>query len=111
MAGAINRANREVPFDGGRSIEGGTPFAFQLDKDGKPAQPYAASQKVEGGGRIVLMGEGMASLFLGSPRGQRLTKVTNDDEMFLYWGKDSAIFIEEVIAWLVKSGATANGGV
>jgi uncharacterized damage-inducible protein DinB len=110
LAGEINRANREVPYDGGRSIKGGTPFAFQLDQDGKPAQPYASSQKVEGGGRIVVMGEGMASLFLGSARGQRLTKVTSDDQMHLFWGKDSAIFMEEVIGWLVKRGP-ATGSV
>lgn len=104
IAGEINRANREVPYDGGRSVEGGTPFAFQLDKDGKPGPPYAAWQKVAGGGRIVVLAEGMASLFLGSANGQRLSSVQFNGDMDRYWGKDSAIFIEEVVSWLVKAG-------
>ena len=99
-AGEINRADREIPYDGGRSIEGGTPFAFQLDKDGKPAQPYGAWKKVDGGGRIIVLAEGMASLFLGSPNGRRLVAVNDNAGPDLYWGKDSAIFMEEVLTWL-----------
>src|SRR5262249_52456541 len=53
-AGEINRADRQVPYDGGREIIGGTPFAYQLDRNGKPAQPYAAYQKLASGGRIVV---------------------------------------------------------
>ena len=105
-AGEINRLDRELPYDGGRSVEGGTAFAFQLDQAGKPAQPYAAWKKLEGGGRIVVLGEGMASLFLGSPKGRRLAAVTDDNSMDLYWGKDSAIFMEEVLSWLARRHAT-----
>src|SRR5262245_26941734 len=97
-AGEVNRSDRELPYDGGRSIEGGTPFAFQIDREGKPAQPYAAWKKVEGGGRIIVLAEGMASLFLGSAQGRRLTDVT--DNSGLFWGKDSAIFMDEVLSWL-----------
>jgi hypothetical protein len=97
QAGEVNQADRELPYDGGRSVEGGTPFAFQLDKEGRPAQPYAAWKKVEGGGRIIVLAEGMASLFLGSTRGERLTAVTDNSG---YWGKDSAVFMEEVVTWL-----------
>jgi hypothetical protein len=100
LAGEINRSNREIPYDGGRAVEGGTPFAFQLDKEGKPSQPYAAWQRTEGGGRIVVMAEGMASLFLGSASGRRLAPVANGGGTELYWGKDSAIFMEEVLSWL-----------
>ena len=99
-AGEINRADREIPYDGGRSVEGGTPFAFQLDKDGNPAQPYGAWKKVDGGGRIIVLAEGMASLFLGSPNGKRLAAVNDNAGPDLYWGKDSAIFMEEVLSWL-----------
>ena len=97
-AGEINRADRELPYDGGRAVEGGTAFAFQLDKDGKPAQPYAAYKRVHNGGRIVVVAEGMASLFLGDPKGVRLSGGRNVPTV--YWGKDSAIFMEEVLAWL-----------
>jgi hypothetical protein len=41
----------------GRAVEGGTPFAFQLDKEGNPAQPYGAWSKVQAGGRVVVLQE------------------------------------------------------
>jgi len=42
----------------------------------------------------------MASLFLGVPEGQRLTGKPRDPQGTTCWGKDSAVFMEEVIAWL-----------
>jgi hypothetical protein len=101
-AGEINKADRAVPFSGGRAVEGGTPFAFQLDRDGNLAQPYGAYIRLENGGRIVVLGEGMASLFLGNPGGVRLSGVPNDPSGTTYWGKDSAIFMEEVLGWLAR---------
>lgn len=101
-SGEINRGDRELPYSGGRAVEGGTPFAYQLDKDGKPAQPFAAWKKVDGGGRIVVMAEGMASLFLGGPDGVRLSGAPRDAQGTNYWGKDSALFMEEVLAWLLR---------
>lgn len=99
-AGEINKADREVPFSGGRAVEGGTPFAFQLDQAGKPAQPFGAYKRLGTGGRIVVLGEGMASLFLGDPNGVRLSG--SRDNLTPYWGKDSAVFMEEVLAWLSR---------
>ena len=101
-AGEINKADREVPFSGGRAIEGGTAFAFQLDKDGKPSQAFGAYTRVEGGGRVVVLGEGMASLFLGDAGSPRLVGGPNDPTVTTYWGKDSAIFMEEVLMWLAR---------
>jgi hypothetical protein len=100
LAGEINRANREIPYDGGRAVEGGVPFSFQLDKEGKPAQPHGAWYKARGGGRVVVMAEGMASLLMGTPTGQRLAPYAGSDDVF--FGKDSAIFMEEVFDWLLK---------
>ena len=99
-AGEINRADREVPYDGGREIFGGTPFAFQLDQNGKPAQPYAAYKKLDNGGRIVVMAEGMASLFLGSSDGVRLQEDPVSGKT-KWWGKDNRVFMEEVLTWLL----------
>lgn len=99
-AGEINKADREVPFSGGRAVEGGTPFAFQLDKDGRPAQPFGAFTRLDSGGRVIVLGEGMASLFLGVPTAVRLSGSV--DNLTPYWGKDSAIFMEEVLTWLAK---------
>ena len=99
-AGEINKADREIPFSGGRAVEGGTAFAFQLDKDGKLSQPFGAYSRLGSGGRIVVLGEGMASLFLGDPSGVRLSGSRNN--LTPYWGKDSAVFMEEVLTWLAR---------
>ena len=99
-AGEINKADRQVPFSGGRAVEGGTPFAYQLDKDGKPSQPFGAYARVGPGGRIVVLGEGMASLFLGDPNAVRLSGDIKN--ITPYWGPDSGIFMEEVLAWLSR---------
>ena len=97
-AAEINKADREIPYDGGRQVFGGTPFAYQLDREGNPAQPSAAYVKLDTGARIVVMGEGMASLFLGVPEGVRLTIQPANPK---WWGKDSLIFMEEVLIWLL----------
>jgi hypothetical protein len=99
-AGEINKSDREVPFSGGRAVEGGTAFAYQLDREGKPWHPFGAYKRLDTGGRIVVLGEGMASLFLGDPKGVRLSG--DQKSLTPYWGKDSAIFMEEVLAWLSR---------
>jgi hypothetical protein len=99
-AGEVVGADRELPYSGGRAVEGGTAFAYQLDKHGKSAQPFAAWKKIAGGGKIVVMAEGMASMFLGTPNGERLSGVHRDASRTVYWGKDSGIFMEEVLSWL-----------
>jgi len=88
-AGEINRADRQVPYDGGCEIFGGTPFAFQLDRNDNPAQPYAAYKKLDNGAHIVVMAEGMASLFLGSPDGVRLQEDPVDPGNTNWWGRPS----------------------
>jgi hypothetical protein len=99
-AGEINKADREVPFSGGRTVEGGTAFAYQLDKESNPWHPFGAYKRLETGGRIVVLGEGMASLFLGDPNAVRLSGDLKN--LTPYWGKDSAIFMEEVLTWLSR---------
>jgi hypothetical protein len=102
IPGAINAARRELPYSGGRAVEGGTPFAFVLDKDGNPAEAFAASATIPGGGRVAVMGEGMASLAMGTPEAVRLSGVPRDASKTTYWGKDSVIFLEELFSWLLN---------
>ncbi len=45
------------------------------------------------GGRIIVLAEGMASLFLESPQSHRLTLDKDNAGMDLYWAKDSRIFM------------------
>jgi hypothetical protein len=99
-SGPINRADRELPYSGGRAVTGGTAFAWQLDRDGKPAQPFASHAQL-GSARVIVMAEAMASAFLGKPEGVRLTGVPRDPQNTVFWGKDSAVFTEEVFAWLL----------
>lgn len=100
--GAINAADREVPFSGGRAVEGGTPFGWQLGKDGQPGQVFAASATFGRAGKVIVLSDAMVTLFLGTPEGVRLTGVPRDPTRTIYWGKDSAIFMEELLTWLTK---------
>ena len=99
-AGAVNRADRELPYSGGRAVTGGTAFAWQLDREGKAAQPFASFVEV-GKARVVVMAEAMASAFMGSAEGVRLSGVPRDPQNTVYWGKDSAPFMEETLRWLL----------
>lgn len=101
-AGDIHKEDREVPFSGGRSVTGGKPFGFQLDPDGNPGQPFATALKVQGGGKIVLLGDGMAAGLMGTRDGERLSGVPRDPSKTTYWGRDSKVFLTEVIAWLLS---------
>src|SRR5262249_10276955 len=101
-AGEFIKADREIPYSGGRAVGGLRAFPCLLGKNVNTARPFVACQKVDSGGRSIVMGEGMASLFLGVPEGQRLTGKPRDPQGTTYWGKDSAVFMEEVIAWLVN---------
>lgn len=100
-AGEINQEDRDVPYDGGREVFGGTPFAYQLDRKGHLAQPYGAYTKFDNGARVVVLAEGMASLFLGDKDAVRLHVDTITPDNTKWWGKDSAIFMQEVLAWLI----------
>jgi hypothetical protein len=100
--GVINAVDRELPFSGGRAVEGGTPFAWQLDRAGQPAQVFAAFATVGKGGKVIVLGDAMVTLFLGTPEGVRLTGVPRDPTRTTYWGKDSGVFMEELLAWLIK---------
>ena len=100
-AGTINKGERELPYGGGRAVVGGTAFAWRLDKDGNPAEPFAAYTQV-GRARIVVLAEGMATLHMGTKEGERLSGVPNDPAHTTYWGKDSAVFMTEVLSWLIE---------
>lgn len=103
LKGRVNTESWELPFSGGRSVAGGIPFAYQIDKNGRKGFPFAAYKQLTNGGRIVVMGEGMATLFLGSKDGDRMSGVNRNPKKTRYWGKDSYIFMEEVLSWLLKN--------
>jgi hypothetical protein len=109
-AGAINPADREVAYSGGRAVKGGTPFAWRLDAKGSPAEPYAAYSEGGNGGRVVALAEGMANLGMGTVKGERLSGVPRNPSKTTYWGKDSNLFMQEVRNWLLKRQNKPDAG-
>lgn len=102
VGGRLNQTDREIPYSGGRAVAGGTPFSFVLNPDGTPSSiAHAAWTELPSGGRIVAMGDLMAPLLLGQPEGQRMFGgVVPGDSV--YWGRDSLVFMTEVLAWLTN---------
>lgn len=56
----------KIPYHGGRIVEGGTPFAFTT---GSEEVPFAVFTQLDGGGKIIVMGDAMAALYMNSWQG------------------------------------------
>lgn len=98
--GKILQKDYEVPYSGGRAVAGGTAFAYRLDEQGEPELPFGAYKELDSGGRIVVMGEAMPSIFLGSKDGKRLSGVDRNVKKTIYFGKDSYPFMNDILSWL-----------
>jgi hypothetical protein len=83
--GLITEQALKIPYHGGRIVSGGTPFSFSVGPDPVAFGTYA---ELDGGGRLVVMGDGMASLYMNSWEGV-------DDYQ-------TEAFMEEALAWLLK---------
>jgi hypothetical protein len=83
--GKITKDKYLIPSHGARIIEGGTPFAYNDKSD---ANPIGVFKEVNGGGKVIAMGDGMVSLYMTSWQG-----VTN---------YQCAGFMGEVIGWLLR---------
>jgi len=87
---------REIPYSGGRSVKGGTVVSKVLmDK----SYVHCAYTK-EKDAKIIVMGDGMAGLFMGQADGVRLTGTVPADTK--YWGKDSKVFMEEIFDFFIE---------
>jgi hypothetical protein len=62
-AGLITSEALKIPYHGGRIVEGGTPFCFSKQSE---TYPFGTFTSLENGGKIVVMGEGMVSLYMTS---------------------------------------------
>lgn len=62
-AGAITGEPVKIPYHGGRIVNGGTPFAFTVGPD---EIPFAMYKELDGGGKMIVMGDAMASLYMNS---------------------------------------------
>src|SRR5262245_41946768 len=83
--GGITDKRLKISYHGARTVTGGTPFAFN---DRSDANPFGTFMEVKNGGRIVVMGDGMVSLYMTSWEG------VND-----YQCQE---FMQDVFRWLLK---------
>jgi hypothetical protein len=84
VAGKVTSKEYKIPFHGARLVEGGETFT----SGSADAKPFGVFKEIQGGGKIVAMGEGMVSLYMTSWQG------VNDYQC--------APFMQDVIGWLVK---------
>lgn len=83
--GKITNEAVKIPYHGGRIVEGGTPFAFTT---GSEEIPFAVFTEIEGGGKMIVMGDAMTSLYMNSWQ-------EVDDYQ-------TEAFMEAVIRWLIN---------
>lgn len=60
-AGLVTDKPLKISYHGARTVTGGTPFAFN---DRSDANPFGVFKEVGKGGKIVVMGDGMTSLYM-----------------------------------------------
>ena len=83
-AGLITEKSLKISYYGGRIINGGTPFCF--NKNGK--YPFGVYKSLKSGGKIIVMGDGMTSLYMTSWHG------VNDFQC--------SEFMHDVFKWLLE---------
>ena len=84
VASAVTPQKTNVIYHGARTLAGGTPFCFNDQSD----ECFGVYQDVEGGGRIVVMGDGMVSLYMTDWEGVE--------------GYPSQEFMQNVFQWLLE---------
>lgn len=86
---------REVPYSGSRKVYGGIPGSLCMEG----GYVHGAYVKLDNGGKLYVIGETMVGLLMGFPDGER-----NVHKMMQtrWWGKDSHLFMEELIMWALK---------
>jgi hypothetical protein len=84
-AGPITDKRLKISYHGARTVTGGTPFAFN---DRSDANPFATFKEVEKGGKVVVMGDGMVSLYMTSWEGVQDYQCQE--------------FMQDVFRWLLK---------
>lgn len=84
-AGAVAGKHFSIPYHGARIVQGGTPFCFSNQTK---ENPFGIYKKLDGGGKIIAMGDGMASLYMTSWEGVNNYQCSE--------------FMHDVFAWLLK---------
>lgn len=61
--GVITEQAVKIPYHGGRIVKGGSAFAFTV---GPEEVPFARFTELDNGGKIIVMGDAMAALYMNS---------------------------------------------
>lgn len=83
----INAKPLKISYHGGRIVKGGTPFCFENETT---EYSFGVYKEIKNGGRIVVMGDGMLSLYMTSWDGVD--------------GYQCQEFMQDVFRWLVQQG-------
>ena len=83
--GKVTNKKYSIPYHGARTVQGGTPFAYS---NAPEANAFGVFAEVNGGGKVIAMGEGMVSLYM-----------TSWQDVNNY---QCAPFMGEAIGWLLK---------
>lgn len=90
----IFSGRREVPYSGSRFLKGGIPASVCMEEG------YLHASYVEGQrGKLFVIAETMVGLLMGDTDGERNTHKMMKTR---WWGKDSRLYMEEVIKWCLK---------
>jgi hypothetical protein len=84
-AGLLTEKGLKISYHGARTVTGGTPFCFN---DRSDAYPFGTFKELANGGRIVVMGDGMVSLYMTSWEGVQDYQCQE--------------FMQDVFRWLLK---------
>lgn len=85
-AGILTEKALKISYHGGRQVHGGTPFCFPSQSE---KYPFGVYKQLPGGGKIIALGDGMASLYMTSWNGID--------------GYECSEFMEEIFNWLLES--------
>jgi hypothetical protein len=83
---------REIPFSGARLMKGGIPASVCMEQ----GYQHSSYVKLENGGKLFAASDTMVGQLMGYDDGVR--NVSNKMET-RWWGKDSYIFMKELITW------------
>jgi hypothetical protein len=84
-AGLVTDKPLKISYHGARTVTGGTPFSFN---DRSDANPFGVFKEVGKGGKIIVMGDGMTSLYMTSWEGVQDYQCQE--------------FMQDVFRWLLK---------
>ena len=83
--GLVTDKRLKISYHGARTIKGGTPFGFN---DRSDANPFGVFKEVANGGKVIVMGDGMVSLYMTSWEGVQDYQCQE--------------FMQDVFRWLLK---------